>query len=685
MSLRITYWGQSASTMAWLDSPPCHREACMGSHAGEATISNMTVSELEDVPSASDSDGDAGTQDASVDASAADEPENHHWVSDPMAPWKCHHYVGNQQETGWCSRVGFEGGFEYKFTGGEGSLCGPCWCCQRKAKLAGGGGVATTKAPSWGTPAPAPAWSPPTTTQAVATEAPSLMKGEIKIGGVESAYLAGTGGDVDGDTMTIHHNAGFTIFTDKEKTWEPDNIEEFKLLGNIISYTVDLSKVGCACNLAFYLISMPARDMQGNPSAGTNRQGQPPYYCDANMVGGQWCPEIDIMEANNHAFQATLHRCDPAVNRHYSFCDRGGCEQTTRTKENAYGPGSQYTIDTTRPFDVDTEFMKNDGVLSGMRTTLRQNGRQEVMEHRNCNKAYLAKLSDAMAAGMSLRITYWGGEAQTMAWMDVPPCGGLACQGSNAGDAVISNIHIKPSGSIDQELVWVVWGPKDKLFGSIVPHHVIADHTKFASLNQEGIAEYEGARHFLRQMPRVVVETQVKEARKAESKREGSSLISKDCDDSESPCDVSVNRESSYFASLMKKYSPLSVALPSVSWWPIHLAFFVAMALLAGAGASLVVRRLVRPRLGLDSATASKKEPGFQTVFTRASPSRAGFMGPGASPTTPSSSSSSMKMTAFPGEGPSPMRRSRAANSAPSPPKGPGRQELLSLLERCAE
>jgi len=508
------------------------------------------------------------------------------------------------------------------------------------------------------------------------------MKGELTIGGVESAFLAGTGGSVDGDTMTIHHDAGFTIFTNKEKYWEPDNIEEFKLLGKIISYRVDLSKVGCACNLAFYLISMPAVDPQGKPSPGTNRQGQPPYYCDANMVGGQWCPEIDIMEANNHAFQATLHRCDPPLDQHYSFCDRGGCEQTTRTKAHAYGPGSEYNIDTTKPFDVDTEFLKNDGVLSGMRTTMRQAGRQEVMEHSNCNKAYLAKLSEAMATGMSLRITYWGGEAQTMAWMDVPPCGGAACKGSNAGDAVISNIQIKPGSSVDQELVWVIWDPKDKRFGAIVPNHIVADDAKFAALNEEGIAEWEGARHFLRQMPRSVVQAQLKEARESKKGLEGSHLLTMDCgDDGQSPCDESVRRESSYLQNLMRKYSPLSVAAPSVTWWPIHLAFFVAMALLAGAGATLVVRR-IKPRLG----ASSKKEPGFQAVFNRASPSRVGEFGPSASPISPSSASasSSAKMAAFPGEGPSPMRRARGSGASPQK-AGPSRQELLSLLESCAE
>merc|ERR1719203_134537 len=266
-------------------------------------------------------------------------------------------------------------------------------------------------------------------------------KHSIDIRGLSSTLLVGEGGSVESGSLTLGHNSGLTLFSKFSKHWEPDNIAQLKVLGKMLSFTVDLSRVGCACNLAFYLISAPGLDWNGKPDPGTDRGGQPPYYCDANMVGGQWCPEIDIMEANNHAFQATPHKCDPPANGHYSSCDRGGCEQNTRDRLGSYGPGKRYTIDTTRPFEVKTEFLESAGSLTGMRTALSQDDRQVVLDHAGCDSEYLKSLSDAVAAGMSLRITYWGDSSETMAWMDSPPCGRQSC-GSTAGNAVISNISI---------------------------------------------------------------------------------------------------------------------------------------------------------------------------------------------------------------------------------------------------
>lgn len=101
----------------------------------------------------------------------------------------------------------------------------------------------------------------------------------------ERLYL-GTSCDVNGD-----------------KPW--DNLLNVKPLGKILSYTVDLSSAGCNCNAALYLVSMAQQ--RAFKSKKATCKGDP-TYCDANSVCGSKCSEIDLMEANNHAFVSTLHK-----------------------------------------------------------------------------------------------------------------------------------------------------------------------------------------------------------------------------------------------------------------------------------------------------------------------------------------------------------------------------------------
>ena len=59
-----------------------------------------------------------------------------------------------------------------------------------------------------------------------------------------------------------------------------------QLLGKELSYTVDNSNVGCSCNSAFYFASMPGYKSDGEYEPSTEGT----YYCDANKVGGNFCP-----------------------------------------------------------------------------------------------------------------------------------------------------------------------------------------------------------------------------------------------------------------------------------------------------------------------------------------------------------------------------------------------------------
>ena len=79
-------------------------------------------------------------------------------------------------------------------------------------------------------------------------------------------------------------------------------------------------------------------------------------YCDANQIGGYWCPEFDIMEANKYGFRSVGHSCDsPDVSGAYPECDRQGkCSIDVHRNdvENDYMPGSTNGIDTNQEFHV---------------------------------------------------------------------------------------------------------------------------------------------------------------------------------------------------------------------------------------------------------------------------------------------------------------------------------------------
>jgi hypothetical protein len=97
-------------------------------------------------------------------------------------------------------------------------------------------------------------------------------------------------------------------YVDISKYFKPN------MLGGIMEYDIDLSLAGCGCISAIYGVVMPGID-------NTKDKFQ---YCDANRVGGHWCPEFDIMEANKYAFHVTGHKCDEPTNGVYNNCDRAG-------------------------------------------------------------------------------------------------------------------------------------------------------------------------------------------------------------------------------------------------------------------------------------------------------------------------------------------------------------------------
>ena len=104
------------------------------------------------------------------------------------------------------------------------------------------------------------------------------------------------------------------IGTDPFMYWQTN------LADNVWSYDIDVSNVGCKCNAAMYWVNMPGYE---NGSPYPAEWGL--YYCDANFVNGNWCPEYDTFEGNDQTMSVAIHTCDYVPPNEYSSCDRAGC------------------------------------------------------------------------------------------------------------------------------------------------------------------------------------------------------------------------------------------------------------------------------------------------------------------------------------------------------------------------
>ena len=115
---------------------------------------------------------------------------------------------------------------------------------------------------------------------------------QVTVDGVQKTlYMAMASSKSHDSTMTIPYND--RGYLSESPQLDPNSFFRPNLLGGSVSYDVDLSDRNCGCIAAFYLVSMPGKNSAGQL---WNTDGY--YYCDANQVDGNFCPEFDIMEAN---------------------------------------------------------------------------------------------------------------------------------------------------------------------------------------------------------------------------------------------------------------------------------------------------------------------------------------------------------------------------------------------------
>ena len=244
-----------------------------------------------------------------------------------------------------------------------------------------------------------------------------MSNGQPQTKYVLSGDLAKQFVQVNGTGITLNGGGRVYLGNSNSDGLSPQAYYEIDLFNKRLTFDVDMSSVGCNCNGALYLVSMPAYNSGQQPQPGDNNE----YYCDANQVGGTYCPEMDIMEANKFAMASTAHTCQYVPPHYYSSCDRGGCgTNVLNVDRSGYGPGKR--IDTNKPFTLSVSFIVQNGNLATVNNYFSQ-GSQSV-KFDACNANYLQWMGKSLP-GMVMTMSLWGTGNGGMSWLD----GKSGCQG----------------------------------------------------------------------------------------------------------------------------------------------------------------------------------------------------------------------------------------------------------------
>merc|ERR1712048_1153309 len=255
------------------------------------------------------------------------------------------------------------------------------------------------------------------------------------IEGADTEYESTYGVRSDGTALNLtfvtdgpySKNVGSRVYlldTDKE------SYKMFKLKNREFTFDVDVSRLGCGLNGALYFVDM---DEDGGKSRHPKNEAGARYgtgYCDAqcphdlkwinglpNVIDwipqetdpnaglghyGTCCTELDMWEANSISQAYTMHSCSvdgqtrcegidcgdnagavtPEAHRFEGVCDKNGCDFATNRlgDKTFYGPGSNFDVDTTKPFTVVTQFVtdngEDDGKVNEVRRFYVQNGKK---------------------------------------------------------------------------------------------------------------------------------------------------------------------------------------------------------------------------------------------------------------------------------------------------------------------
>ena len=246
-------------------------------------------------------------------------------------------------------------------------------------------------------------------------------------------------------TLTIQHNGNIQIAANSSNSYSPNMFAMYKLSGSKLSFDIDLSTISCSCNVAFYMVGMPAIGSNGEPTPGNSGT----YYCDANGNNG-YCWDMDIIESNQYTLQTTAHKCGEPPGGIITNCDTIGCG-TNAYNVNKTGmcPSDNCIINTLKKFRFEISFslnninvvMKQGDNNNNINNNNNSYDSERKYEYSVCgNTSYIEEMSNAEDYGMVFIMSYWGDDYNTMQWLD----GMTGCTGDcdQKGTAIIANISI---------------------------------------------------------------------------------------------------------------------------------------------------------------------------------------------------------------------------------------------------
>ena len=301
---------------------------------------------------------------------------------------------------------------------------------------------------------------------------------------------ASKGVTTSGSTLTLNQIVNGVVVSPRVYvlTSEMTKYEMLKLIGKEFTFDVDQSKLPCGMNSAVCLMEMEEDGGYGGLNTAGAAWGT--GYCDAqcfttpfinglpNLDGkGACCNKLDVWEGNRAATSIAPHVCNKpslftCTGNDCGFdgsCDEWGCGYNTYRNgaKTFYGPGTQYAVDTTKPFTVVTQFPTySSGKLTQINRIYRQNGKKIQQPNVNlsgvpainyvrqdyCDATGMTKfkalggmtgMGQSMARGMTLVFSIWWDESGFMNWLDSGDAG--PCSSTEGNPSVIRTVESNPT------------------------------------------------------------------------------------------------------------------------------------------------------------------------------------------------------------------------------------------------